>query len=198
MTNKEELLLIKKSIKDNDSFKLLIKKYDGLISSYANYFYLEGHEVDDIRNIIITTIWKSLKGYRLSRGSFNSYISKRINNTFFILIRNSKRQKRSPHLIVSLDSKEDDKQFSLGEILSDVKIGSYEDKEEFKYLNKMLLLVLSPKERLVYSSLIERYSRQKLADRLKCSIKSINNSLDRIKTKAKVIYERYIRKTRND
>lgn len=194
MNNKDLLKLIKKASKDNSSFELLIRQYNSLISYYSNYYYLDGYGRDDIKNMIITIIWNSLKDYDPNKSQFNSYITKKINLTFFNLIRDSRRQKRSPDKLVSLDSKSDDHQYSLGETLSSDVGSSYEDVEEFEYLNNKLLEELSSKEKLVYSSLMKRYTGKELANRLDCSVKSIDNTLNRIRSKAKRVYNDYKRR----
>ena len=186
MESKDIIKLVHKAKKDNEAFKQLIGQYSSLISFYSNYFYLPSHDKEDITSIIHLTIWKNLKYYKDVKCSFKSFIRKKIVYVLADLLRKSQQQKRNDISTVSIDLIDK----SLLNVIP-AKIDSYEDKEEYRYLEHRLIDSLSVKELSIYLLYIDNFSRKEIGIKCNCSYKSVDNSLIRIKLKANSIYKEY-------
>jgi RNA polymerase sporulation-specific sigma factor len=204
----EELVeLYKKGFKE--ALDVLIKRYKNVILSKSLLFYISNaQERDDILQEAYLGFLSSIRDFDRNKGSFYAFANVCIQRHIYTYI---KALNRNKHKIlkgaVSLESTlNKDQEFAerrLEEYLEHSKISSnipsissYLSSDEIASVNfdykdkrKKILKKLTPieKEILKYRSI--GYSYKEIADKIGKSIKSVDNAIQRIKRKVKIILQ---------
>lgn len=186
MKNIEYIKLIEKIKEDDDNFNLLLEKLEDIIDYYANSYYIDNHDSEDIESVIYTIIWKNLEDYDHKKGKFLPFIRYRIYSALVDLLKKSQAKKRTDS---SISFNIMSYNFNHNEIVD--KSFTFEDRDEFCYLNTILLDRLSPLEQIIYAYYVKSYGRQYIAKKLFIDIRTVHNGLARVKKKAKKIYKDY-------
>ncbi|MGN1164921.1 MAG: sigma-70 family RNA polymerase sigma factor [Lachnospiraceae bacterium] len=198
MTNYEHMTdeqLIKK-LRDGDSgiIDYIMEKYKNLVRKEANAMYLLGGETDDLIQEGMIGLFKAVQNYDISQeSSFFSFAKLCITRQMYSAIEASKRKKHSPlNSYVSFYEK-DGEQSSL---LETIEAGEESDPEK-RFVSQEYTQILQNKlkenlsdleNRVLYLHLLgtDYKTIAKLLDR---SPKTIDNALQRIKSKTEKILE---------
>lgn len=73
------------------SFDEIVKQYEKLISKLTKKFDIPNHTKDDIKQEILTVMWRAYNTYTEEKSSFTHYIIRSINYRMADLINNNKR-----------------------------------------------------------------------------------------------------------
>jgi RNA polymerase sporulation-specific sigma factor len=169
----------------------LLYKYRTLVSSKTHPFYLAGGERDDILQIGMIGLWQSILDYSPAKQiSFISFARLCIERHVISAIKTSTRQKQQPlNNAVSIEffTHESESDFSLTDVLiSSVDLDPEEvllRKEDQRMSRAYLRELLSKFEWEVLNIYGQDKSYYEIALCLKCSTKSVDNALSRIKRK---------------
>lgn len=185
----DNLVILAKT--NNLNFEKLLEECKEIIIFYSSYFFIDNYNEEDLKQVILLTIWNSLDSFDSDKSNFKTYIKIRIFNSLSFILRKAKQKKRNNNNI-SLDKKDDEDNSLLEKISNNDHLHHYDDIEEFNYLQSELVKVLSGLEKIVYFHHIRGEGRTSISRMMKCSYKSVDNTLERIKDKAKRVYNEYI------
>lgn len=189
------------------SFIKLKAMLDPYIKLFGQKYKIAGHDKDEIEQECVIALYdKAIRDFNPERGKFRSFAILCIKRHLFSLIKGSNQQKRKVlNQSVSLyDDRSNDS--SEGENLSLVYIVTEDaptndeqisNDESIKLRRDKILAKLSPLEREVYKLYIQRYHYDEIVDELlkifpknkKLSKKTVDNSLQRIRTKLHKLFE---------
>lgn len=184
----------------------IMEKYKYLVRKKAKAMYLFGGENDDLIQEGMIGLFKAVRDYdAMQQTSFYSFAELCISRQMYTAIKASQRQKHMPlNTYVSLyeqgKEEEDEKQQPLIDLLQNEKDNNPEElflnKEYFHMIEMELKERLSDLEsRVLYLHLLGM-DYQKIAKLLDKSPKSIDNALQRIKTKMSTMIQQ--KKTESD
>ncbi|MGB9638197.1 MAG: sigma-70 family RNA polymerase sigma factor [bacterium] len=207
LTDEELVDLYKKGIKE--TLEILIKRYKNVILSKTLLFYLaDGQEREDLLQEAYLGFLSAIKDFNKNKGSFYTFANVCIQRHIYTFVKSLNRNKNKILKgAVSLESTiSKDQEFvdrRLEEYLMHSKISSnipsaniYLSSDEIASVNldykekrEKIFKKLTPIEReiLKYRSL--GYSYKDIANKIGKSIKSVDNALQRIKRKVKLILE---------
>lgn len=166
-----------------NDFEKLIKDNEYTINYLSQKYFLPSHTVDDIRQIILITIWEKFRLYDKAIASFPTFISTIVKREFSNRIVKSQAQKRTPpgNKILSLDATLQQDDFrNLHQMISSPQspINYKEELEE-------LLPILSVREKKVLLLRLRNYKYSEIQQILPLTKKQVQRTLYRIKQKAK-------------
>lgn len=183
-------------------FENLIEENKGLVRAISRSYFLAGGEQDDLYQEGMIGLLDAIKNFDLSRGGFDSHEFKAfasvcIKRQILDAIKHANTQKNQAlNNYVSFTQKNsDDEEFEL-QFNNLSAIGCAQDpesvilsKETNNELIKNLNKVLSAFEKEVLELYLQGDSQSQIAARLEKSVKQIDNTIQRIKTKARQIRE---------
>ncbi len=171
----------------------IVQKYSGFVSAICRKYYIVGGTFDDLYEegiIGILQACKNFKGESLSDDAFDPFVKLCIKRQIIDAIKNSNRKKNKPlnesiSLTHSYGSNED---LSLMEILSDRNTSSdpldlFIDKEKVSERLAFAQNDLSEFEKEVLKHYLSGEKQSEIAKSLNKNIKSIDNTIQRIKNK---------------
>lgn len=189
----EDLKLIKKARAGNQAaFNTIISKYLSFVRLKTRSYFMAGGDTDDLVQEGLFGLTKAINDYREDRGSsFRNFVELCITRQIITAIKSASRQKHSPlNNYLSLThspSQYEDGQCTLEEILEGPP-----DSDPFTQLvcfDKIESLKLCLTERLslleasVLKLNLDEYSYEEIAEKLKCTTKTVDNALQRIRRK---------------
>lgn len=166
----------------------LMEKYKPLVRKKTNAMYLIGGETEDLIQEGMIGLFKAMRDFNPRREvSFFSFAELCINRQLYSALEASNRKKHIPlNTYISFSNKEDADGVSLEQMLTDETASpeqlmiEHESKEEFF---QRLQEKLSPMEKKVLYLYLEGHSYTQIAELMEKTPKSIDNSLQRIRTK---------------
>lgn len=166
----------------------LMEKYKPLVRKKTNAMYLIGGETEDLIQEGMIGLFKAMRDFDPRREvSFFSFAELCINRQLYSALEASNRKKHIPlNTYISFSNKEDADGVSLEQMLTDETASpeqlmiEHESKEEFF---QRLQEKLSPMEKKVLYLYLEGHSYTQIAELMEKTPKSIDNSLQRIRTK---------------
>ncbi len=204
----EELVsLYKKGIKE--ALDILIKRYKSLILSKTLLFYIpSGEEKEDLLQEAYLGFLSAIKDFDKNKGNFYSFANVCIQRHIYTFIKSLSRNK---HKIlrgaVSLESvlmkDQESTERRLEEYLLHSKVSSnipsiisYLPSDHIAFINleykdkrEKIFKKLSPIEKEILKYRTLGYSYKEIASKIGKSVKSVDNALQRIKKKVKMILE---------
>jgi len=215
--NENDIIFLVKYVRENvggdveESFAELRAYLDYHIKLFSRQYRIAGCDSDEIEQESLYALrYKAIEDFDPERGRFRSFAILCIKRHLFSLIKGNNQQKRR----VLNDSQslnedrisEDGENVSLINIIAEKglttsEIVEEEEDVEFKY--KKLLERLSRLEQAVFLLYRQRYSYEEMVDRLreifperavgkkKISLKTIDNALVRLKSKAQNLAETF-------
>ena len=175
----------------------IMDKYKFLVRKKAKAMFLLGGENDDLIQEGMIGLFKAVQDYDESQGtSFYSFADLCISRQMYTAIEASKRQKHIPlNSYISLYDEGEDQ--PLIESIQSVQDRNPEemflDKEYIQMIKKELEKNLSDLENRVFYLQMQGIDYQTIAKLLDKSSKSIDNALQRIKTKVEKIIEKSVK-----
>ena len=169
----------------------LMEKYKGLVRQKARAMYLIGGDTDDLSQEGMIGLFKAVRDYQPDReASFVTFARMCIDRQLYSAIQNSNRQKHMPlNCYVSL-SQEDEEAPVLDQWVENpesIIIGQ----ESMRDLQKKISSSLSPMENKVLSYFLDGKTYVQIGEIMDKSPKSIDNALQRIRTKIREELEKY-------
>lgn len=166
----------------------LMEKYKPLVRKKTNAMYLIGGETEDLIQEGMIGLFKAMRDFDPQKEvSFFAFAELCINRQLYSALEASNRKKHIPlNTYISFSNQEDADGVSLEQVLMDETASpeqlmiEHETKEEFF---QRLQEKLSPMEKKVLYLYLEGHSYTQIAERMEKTPKSIDNSLQRIRTK---------------
>jgi RNA polymerase sporulation-specific sigma factor len=169
----------------------LIEKYKELVRQKARAMFLMGGETDDLIQEGMIGLFKAVRDYQPDKeASFQTFARLCIDRQLYNAIQNSNRQKHQPlNSYVSLS--QDYESVHLSELWTENPETIIINKENLKALKEAIEKGLSPMENKVLECYLSGYSYARTAKILGKTPKSIDNALQRIRTKIRSCIEQY-------
>ena len=169
----------------------LMEKYKGLVRQKARAMYLIGGDTDDLSQEGMIGLFKAVRDYQPDReASFVTFARMCIDRQLYSAIQNSNRQKHMPlNCYVSL-SQEEEEASGLEQWVENpesIIIGQ----ESMRDLQHKIYSSLSPMENKVLEHFLNGKSYVQIGEIMGKTPKSIDNALQRIRSKVRDELERY-------
>ena len=170
----------------------IMKKYKPLVRKKTNAMYLMGGENEDLIQEGMIGLFKAVRDFDPQKAPrFFSFAEVCISRQLYSALEASNRKKHMPlNTYVSISSADHSKESVLEEIL----LGSMESPEEMlieeeagRELEIRLQKKLSPMEKKVLYLYLDGHSYTQIAELMKKTPKSIDNCLQRIRSKVKAL-----------
>jgi len=170
-------------------------KYKDLVSKNIKHMFLKGAETEDLYQEGMIGLFKAIMGYRSDReASFYTFADLCIRRQLSTAIEATNRQKNIPlNSYLSIDNDGDEAMSSVfvtNEAEADMSFNPEKiliDREDKKIIEDNIRKLLTPFEIQVFELQKRGLGYVEIADKLNKGKKSIDNALQRIKTKIKSI-----------
>ncbi len=171
-------LLIKARAGDQSALEKLVANYKGLIRAAANKFFLVGGDKDDLLQEGMLGFFCAVNKYDESKGSFPAFAELCVVRYILNAVKRDSGLRQKPlSNYVDVDA------------LSDLPDGLNTPLESLlkKEYNQRLLSIVNDKltklERSVLTMFADGFSYEDIANRLNCSVKSVDGALQRARKK---------------
>lgn len=176
---------------DSGVMDYILDKYKPLVRKKANAVFLIGGETDDLIQEGMIGLFKAVRDYDGGReASFFSFAELCITRQLYKAVEASNRKKHAPlNTYISFYSETGEEGHSLAETLTTGGMGDPEqmiiDQENLKQFWDGLRVHLSPMEQQVLDEYLQGNNYQQIAEHMNKPPKTIDNALQRIKTKVR-------------
>lgn len=164
----------------------LIEKYKFLVRQKARAMYLIGGDTDDLIQEGMIGLFKAVRDYdRDKEASFQTFARLCIDRQLYNVIQGSNRQKHLPlnsYISLSQDGSEEP---HLAELWVQNPESIIIDRENVRHMEEKIHKCLSPFENKVLDAYLKGEGYTEIARDMEKSPKSIDNALQRIRTKAR-------------
>jgi RNA polymerase sporulation-specific sigma factor len=189
MTDEEIVALAQQG--EQSAVEYLVDKYRNFVRAKARSYFLIGADKEDIIQEGMIGLFKAIRDYKVDKlTSFRAFAELCITRQIITAIKTATRQKHIPlNSYVSLNKPiyDEESDRTLMDIISTNKITNPEDiiisREEFIFIERKMGEILSSLEWKVLMAYLEGKSYQEIAVELKRHVKSIDNTLQRVKRK---------------
>ena len=199
MSDEELLEAIKQD--DKDALDFLICKYQDLVNSKVNKYFIIGAEKEDIIQEGLIGLYKAIKDYKEDKqNSFKSFANLCIERQLITAIKSSNRQKHMPlnsYLSLNMNAYENEDGTNNSEIMEVLDTKIVEDpldtitkKEYMSSVENAIDTHLSDFEKKVLGRYIQGDSYVTIAAKLDAPVKSVDNAIQRIRKKAMKIKQK--------
>lgn len=190
--NETDEMIIGRIHKGDDlALEFLINKYKSIVKKKARTYFLIGADNDDIIQEGMIGLYKAIRDYKDDRQtSFKSFAELCITRQIISAVKASTRQKHVPlNSYISLDKpvfENEDKEYLMERVSSNNSINPEDlliDKENVMRIEYELDKRLSDLEKEVLALYLDGYSYVRISEKLDKTVKSIDNTIQRIKKK---------------
>ena len=192
MSDEELLEAIKQD--DKDALDFLICKYQDVVNSKVNKYFIIGAEKEDIIQEGLIGLYKAIKDYKEDKqNSFKSFANLCIERQLITAIKSSNRQKHMPlnsYLSLNMNAYENEDGTNNSEIMEVLDTKIVEDpldtitkKEYMSSVENAIDTHLSDFEKKVLGRYIQGDSYVTIAAKLDAPVKSVDNAIQRIRKK---------------
>lgn len=180
----EELIRMLRSGKQ-EIVDYLVNKYKSMVRTKARAMYLMGGDTDDLIQEGMIGLYKAIRDYREDRdASFLTFARLCIERQLYSAIQVSNRQKHMPlNSYISLSGEE--WEVELKQMWEESPESIIIDKENTDDIIEQIHNALSPFENVVLDMYLKGYDYVQIAELLDKSSKSIDNALQRIRSKVR-------------
>lgn len=175
---------------DDGAQEFLLNKYKNLVKSKARSYFLIGADQEDIVQEGMIGLYKAIRDYSEGMSSFRGFAELCITRQIITAIKTATRQKHIPlNSYVSLHRpvyEEDDDRTLMDVVAVNSELDPQEimiSQEDYDAMAKKIDRLLSDLEKEVMELYLEGMSYQEIAVRLNRPEKSVDNALQRIKSK---------------
>ena len=169
--------------------EFLIDKYKNFVRAKARSYFLIGADKEDIIQEGMIGLYKAIRDFRADKlSSFRAFAELCITRQIITAIKTATRQKHIPlNSYISLNKPiyDEDSDRTLLDVISGTRITDPEElvisREEFDNIEAKMSEILSSLEWKVLMFYLEGKSYQEIANDLGRHVKSIDNSLQRVK-----------------
>lgn len=170
---------------DGDVEEYLLEKYKRMVRTIARKYYLAGGSQEDLLQEGMLGLFRAIRTYDQDRGApFAVYARLLVGRQMYSAIDSSNTMKqKSLNSSVSIDAMEEDRE-DPGLQTWDSPEAVLLDRENTEDLRREIFRRLSPMEKRVLEEYLNGYDYVEIAGRMRRSPKSIDNALQRIRSKA--------------
>lgn len=191
----DEELIGKLRAGDTEIANYIMEKYKPLVRKKTNTMYLIGGETEDLMQEGMIGLFKAVRDYDTKKSAtFFSFAELCITRQIYSALQASNRKKHSPlNNYISFSSHDEAEGMHLEEIIGSQNISPEQimiEKELKEEFFSKLEEKLSPMEKKVLYLSLEGSSYIQIAKSLGTSSKSIDNTLQRIRGKVKLLKEK--------
>ncbi|MBI2303106.1 MAG: RNA polymerase sporulation sigma factor SigH [Armatimonadetes bacterium] len=188
----DDISLVRRAqVGDREGERLLLDRYRGLVRSTVQKYFLVGAEREDLLQVGMIGLWQAITDFREDRNnSFKSFAHICIKRQIITAVKAATRQKQLPlNTSLSLDTplNRDSPEHTLSDVLPSESSADPADQiifhETKRVLEQRLHTSLSEFEMNVLLAYKQGRSYRQMADQLRCTVKSIDNALSRVKRK---------------
>lgn len=166
--------------------EILLNKYKNMILKKAHAMFLIGGEQEDLIQEGMIGLFKALRDYKSDKNtSFSTFANLCVERQMYKAIENAMRQKHKPLNSYISFSDEAEQMWNLEDRWQKDPEEIIIDQENAKRIRVDIKNHLSPLENQVLEDYLEGYDYVKIAERMGKPIKSIDNALQRIRTKVR-------------
>ena len=171
---------------DNEAINLILEEYSKILSFNAQKYYLIGAEQEDLLQEGILGLLKAIKFYDETKSSFTSFAFLCIRREMISAIRKANTQKNSVlnEALITSSMIEDGSDVDNYISSENNPEEAYLLKEEIKEFKNFSDKNFSKFEKEVLKYLIRGYSYREIAKILSKNLKSIDNTIQRIRKKS--------------
>ncbi len=194
-TDLDEVEIIRKSRNgDNDAMEYMLKKYSGMVRKETRRFYLIGADEEDLTQEGMIGLFKAVRDYNLEGDTdFALFAHICIVRQLYTVVKASNRQKHTPlntYVSIYAPMSDEHSQLTLQEVLEVEKDNpekQFLDRERMTDIWEAINRMLSPLEKKVLELYLEGYNYEVIGEHLGKKKKSIDNAIQRIRTKLQSI-----------
>lgn len=176
---------------DFEALDYLLVKYKNYVRAKARSYFLIGADREDIVQEGMIGLYKAIRDFKPEmQASFRAFAELCITRQIITAIKTATRQKHKPlNSYVSLNKPvyDEESDRTLIDVLQGSKVLNPEeiiiDREDFVHIESKIGEMLSDLEWQVLTSYLEGKSYQEIADTMHRRVKSIDNALQRVKSK---------------
>ena len=191
----EEVLIQRAQAQDYDAMDALMQRYKGIVRKRARSLFIIGGDQDDLMQEGMIGLFKAIQDYDKSKEAvFSTFAELCISRQLYSAVKSSNRKKNIPlNTYVSIYSpvyseqgEETEGSFMVDHSLEAAEISPEEiliDRENVCSLRCKIEECLSAMEKQVFDLYMEGMTYQEIARHLDKEPKSIDNALQRIKSK---------------
>ena len=190
MNDDELVRLAHQNVKQAE--RTLIKRYQYLVQIKANSYFIPGSDKNDVIQEGMIGLYKAIRDYKIdNRASFKSFASICIVRNIITAVKKAGRKKKQPlNSSISLNKPiyNDDSKRSLFDVFSNQDstkdpLDLFLHKQRFKMLKSQIKENFSELEYNVFQEYKKDKSYEEIAQELDISNKSVDNALQRIRSK---------------
>lgn len=191
----EQKLIERAQAQDHEAIDSLMKRYKSLVRKRARSLFMTGGDQDDLMQEGMIGLFKAIQDYdKTKEAGFVTFAELCITRQLYSAVKSSNRQKNIPlNTYVSIyspvytqENGEQDGNLIVDHSLEAMGMSPEEiliDRENEENLRKRIYECLSKLEREVFSLYLDGMTYQEIAKKLEKEPKSIDNALQRIKSK---------------
>lgn len=170
---------------ETEVMEYLLDKYKYLVRQKSRVLYLAGAETDDLIQEGMIGLFKAIRDYRKEKeASFYTFAQLCVDRQMYNAIQSSTRQKHQPlNSYVSMNGEEWETQ--MGNQIQQSPEAIIIAQENAHQMEKKIRKQLSEFENEVLTQYLNGYNYQQIGELMDKSSKSIDNALQRIKTKVR-------------
>ena len=178
-----------RNLRDGDKkiMDYIMEKYKNVVRKEAKAMYLIGGEKDDLIQEGMIGLFKAVRDYQPDKeASFQTFARMCVDRQIYNAIQNSNRQKHQPlNSYISLSQDPGESQDHLQDMWADNPESIIIDQENVRSLEQEITCTLSLMENQVLEYYLDGMGYAEIAALMKKTPKSIDNALQRIRTKIK-------------
>lgn len=199
MTDTEVALLA--NADDGLALEYLLNKYKNFVRAKARSYFLIGADREDLVQEGMIGLYKAVRDFRVDKqASFRAFAELCVTRQIITAIKTATRQKHKPlNSYVSLNKPiyDEESDRTLIDVIIGAKVFNPEeiiiDQEDLSAIESKIREMLSDLEWKVLSLYLKGKSYQEIAQRLGRQVKSIDNALQRVKSKL----EKHVEESKN-
>ena len=192
--SEDEIILIAQN-RNDEAMTYLMEKYKGLVRQKVRTLFLIGGDKDDLVQEGMIGLYKAICDYSPEKeASFRTFADLCISRQVYTAIKTSNRMKNQPlnsYISIYSSAYSDENALADGDFIIDQEIRASQlnpeeiiiDRENVSRIEKNLFAYLSKMETKVLELYLEGMTYQEIASYMAKSPKSIDNALQRIKSK---------------
>lgn len=193
----DEALVVMYRAGNEKAMDILLDKYKGIVKHKAMAMYIVGGDNDDLIQEGMIGLYKAVRDYESDKNAtFSTFASMCINRQMCTAVEKANRKKHQPlngsiSFEAMLGNSSEDDNVTVGDTVQGSNIDNPEemviDKERYNELVKKISARLSRYEQQILKLHMRGLGYTEIASKLHKSPKSVDNALQRIKTKISAI-----------
>ncbi len=175
-----EEIILQAQNKNEQAIEQVCSEFKPIVKSIARKYFLTDGEVEDLIQEGMIGLHKAIINFSAEKGKFEPFAVMIIKQQILDAVKKSTRQKMGNNL-----NKVSIERGDFSDIDGHSELEELEHKEEINERFKNVKKLLSKKELNIFDHYIAGLSIKEIAEREGITVKSVNNTLFRIKTKLK-------------